>query len=387
MWIFRLIVFLLVIAVLILPAWWSLRRHLPERWQPFIKKLLFGLFVLFISAVGTYLLGRFNDIPVLRYASAPIFTTLLVATMLLSLASLGQWWLKRRKEKLPDEGFDPGRRQFLERATLIAPASALTISPIGTAMAYNQPLVRRVNIWDESWDPRLEGLKILQFTDVHLGLLIDNDQIQSIASQLKPGEVDIVVLTGDIADDLSMLDPAFDIIDAMQPTLGVFSSMGNHEIYRGRGEAEEIYRRRSTYLNNEGQSLEYNGAKIWIGGVDDPARLFKRRNVFFRESVEQATAARPADTQATILLSHRPDAFKAAAKADVSLMLSGHTHGGQAALFGRSIFEPFLPHKYLLGHYVEGTTHLYTSAGLGHWMPFRLNCPCESALITLKASA
>jgi len=254
-------------------------------------------------------------------------------------------------------------------------------------MAYSQPLVRNISIWDESWNPRLEGLKILQFTDVHLGLLIDTDQIQAIASQLEPGELDLVVLTGDIADDLSKLDPAFDIIDAMKPKLGVFTSMGNHEIYRGRAEAEQIYRRRSTYLNNSGRLLNYNGLNVWLGGVDDPARLFKRRDVFYRESVAQAVAERPEDVAATILLSHRPDAFKAAAKQGVSLMLSGHTHGGQAALFGRSIFEPFLPHKYLLGHYVEGTTHLYTSAGLGHWMPFRLNCPCESALITFQRSS
>lgn len=254
-------------------------------------------------------------------------------------------------------------------------------------MAYSQPLVRNISIWDESWDPRLEGLKILQFTDVHLGLLIDTEQIQAIASQLKPGELDLIVLTGDIADDLSKLDPAFDIIDTMKPKLGVFTSMGNHEIYRGRAEAEQIYRRRSTYLNNSGRLLSYNGLNVWLGGVDDPARLFKRRDVFYRESVAQSVAERPEDVAATILLSHRPDAFKAAAKQGVSLMLSGHTHGGQAALFGRSIFEPFLPHKYLLGHYVEGTTHLYTSAGLGHWMPFRLNCPCESALITFQRSS
>ena len=314
MWVVRLFTFFLFIAVLVVPAWWSLRKYLPQRWQPTVKRALTLNLIVFLSALSIYGLGRFYDISTFRHGSAPIFTTLLVGTFILTLTSVWPWFLNRRIRKGASTGFDPSRRQFLERAALLGPAGAITLSPTGTAMAYSQPLLRNISIWDESWDSRLEGLKILQFTDVHLGLLIDTQQIQAIASQLQPGEVDIIVLTGDIADDLSMLDPAFDIIDAMKPRLGVFSSMGNHEIYRGRGEAESIYTRRSTYLNNNGQRLEYNGVGLWIGGVDDPARLFKRRDVFFRESVERAVAERPEDVGATILLSHRPDAFIAAAK-------------------------------------------------------------------------
>ena len=138
-----------------------------------------------------------------------------------------------------------------------------------------------------------------------------------------------------------MLDPAFDVLETLKPTMGIFTSMGNHEIYRGRSRAEEIYRRRSTYLNNEGVSLTYNGASIWLGGVDDPARLFRRRDVFFNESVQKTVENRPEDIAATILLSHRPDAFKAAARHDVSLMLSGHTNGGQLLSLDAPFSSPF----------------------------------------------
>ena len=138
------------------------------------------------------------------------------------------------------ESFDPSRASVFGKNPYRT-SNALTLSPVGTSMAYNQPLVRKIPIWDDSWDPRLDGLKILQFTDVHLGLLIDVEQIKSIVNQLKPGDVDLVVLTGDIADDLSMLDPAFDVLETLKPTMGIFTSMGNHEIYRGRSRAEEIY--------------------------------------------------------------------------------------------------------------------------------------------------
>jgi len=58
--------------------------------------------------------------------------------------------------------------------------------------------------------------------------------------------------------------------------------------------------------------------------------------------------------------------------------------GAQMAVGDRSILEPFMPKKYLKGHYEEKGSHLYTSSGLGHWLPFRMNCPCEAPLIRLK---
>ena len=156
--ILRITTFLLVLALLLLPGWWSLRKHLPERWQPKLKKLLTVLSITFIAALAFYGIGRFFDIAIIRHTTAPIFTALFVAAFLLSLTSIWTWYWKRRLLKEPDEGFDPSRRQFLERTALIAAAGALTLSTVGTAMAYNQPLVRNVPIWDENWDPRLEGL-------------------------------------------------------------------------------------------------------------------------------------------------------------------------------------------------------------------------------------
>ena len=70
----------------------------------------------------------------------------------------------------------------------------------------------------------------------------------------------------------------------------------------------------------------------------------------------------------------------------MALTLSGHTHGAQMALFGRSLLEGLIPMKYLLGLYRKDDSVLFTTAGLGHWFPFRLNCPTEAALITLRSA-
>ena len=233
----------------------------------------------------------------------------------------------------------------------------------------------------------LEGLKILQLTDVHLGLHIDADQFEKIATAVQGYDPDLIVLTGDIADDYSKLAPALGYLKKLEPKLGIFACIGNHEIYRGRREAESIYRDNDIgYVCNNGLELEYQGESFWLAGADDPARLFRNRKTFYKKTVKQAMQDKPEATKLSILLCHRPIGFDAAAEEGFSLTLSGHTHGGQMAFAGRSIFEPFLPKQYLLGHYQKGESHLYTSAGLGHWLPFRLNCPCEGALLELVSA-
>ena len=137
-----------------------------------------------------------------------------------------------------------------------------------------------------------------------------------------------------------------------------------------------------------GVVLERNGARLWLAGADDPARGLDGPAAFLARTVADALSPCPADITCKVLLSHRPRAFDTAPSHGATLTLSGHTHGAQMALFGRSWLQPLWPESFLLGHYTRrgqtGTSHLYTSAGLGHWMPFRLNCPCETVLITLR---
>ena len=103
-----------------------------------------------------------------------------------------------------------------------------------------------------------------------------------------------------------------------------------------------------------------------------------------RASVEASLQSAPSDAF-YVLMSHRSQAFDTAAPLGVHLTLSGHTHGLQMGLAGRSLFEHLWPDSYIWGHYGGGATHLYTSAGVGHWFPFRLGCPPEAPLFTLTS--
>jgi hypothetical protein len=85
----------------------------------------------------------------------------------------------------------------------------------------------------------------------------------------------------------------------------------------------------------------------------------------------------------TILLAHHPHVFRHVAGKEVSLQLSGHTHGGQVGFFGHAVLEPVYP--YIRGHYrgPQDGSQLFVSAGLGHWLPFRIGCPPEVVVIEL----
>ena len=96
----------------------------------------------------------------------------------------------------------------------------------------------------------------------------------------------------------------------------------------------------------------------------------------------QALEDWPSDTMA-VVMSHRPRGFDSAAKHRVPLTLAGHTHGYQMGLGGWSVGE-VIGAPYPRGFYRKGESHLYTSTGFGHWFPFRLGCPREAPVITLR---
>jgi predicted MPP superfamily phosphohydrolase len=365
------------------------RRLFPNAWQKWAKKaFLVGIAAAFVGSLA-WLSGRTLDILPLNLGGMVVMSTLLVTSVILFMASpvwgLVGWGTKKLAARMEATDVDPQRRLFLARAGGVLPLAAVGSGPAGTAASVLQLGVTEVEVPIAGLPPALDGLSILQLTDVHLGTFIDVDQVQRAVDAVKDRGIDLVVLTGDIADDYDKLGPALDAICTLEPTLGSYAIYGNHEVYRGRERCHDIYAgSRVKLLREDGVVLEKDGAKLWLGGCDDPATLGEEHRSFLAKTVQNTVATRPEGVDASILLSHRPEGFEEAARQGIDLTLAGHTHGGQVAVFGRSVFSPMLPESYLLGPYTSGSSHLYTSAGLGHWFPFRLNCPCEAAVITLK---
>jgi uncharacterized protein len=368
-----------------------LRRGFPDAWARWVKRaVIAGLAIALVGFVGWEILRVWRPHSAASGLAMTLTSTVFASAIALALSAVvwGPSAVVTRRRPV-----DPSRRAFLRGVTGAVPVAAASSGPAGAVAASLTPVLTPVDIASPAVPAALDGLTILHLTDVHLGVFIHEEQFQAVVDAVVEAGVqpDAIVLTGDICDDYAQLPGALRRLKALRPRLGTFACIGNHEIYRGRQRAEDIYADEGVeYLCDRGIVLERNGARLWMAGANDPARGIDGPDAFLKATVQQAMAACPDDITCKVLLAHRPRAFVAAAEADVTLTLSGHTHGAQMALFGRSLLEPFWPESFLLGHYrrpsPSGTSHLYTSAGLGHWMPFRLNCPCEAVLITLRSA-
>ncbi|HEM49317.1 MAG TPA: hypothetical protein ENO27_03805, partial [Caldithrix sp.] len=210
------------------------------------------------------------------------------------------------------------------------------------------------------------------------------DDLERLLLNAESESVDLVVITGDVADDLSQLTDALKLIDQKKSTYPKLVSVGNHEYFRG---IQEVRRRIDTspipLLLNNHHIVNVNGVKLLIGGMDDPVRMHTDNVPFFERSIKQILINKP-EYDFSILMSHRPKALNVVPDFNIDLVLAGHTHGAQLGFNNRSIFEPMWEENYLWGKYSKGKSQLYTSSGVGHWFPFRLGCPAEAPIITLK---
>jgi predicted MPP superfamily phosphohydrolase len=231
----------------------------------------------------------------------------------------------------------------------------------------------------------LHGLRILHLSDLHLGAGRTSADLGALLESLRPDPPDLIVLTGDVADQLEELEAALELVTAFAPRLGVYAALGNHEYLNDIEQMLPAYQRSSVgLLVNETASVRIGDATLFLAGVDDPV-FFGPARPFYERCIADCAASAPADAF-RLLLCHRPEGFEPAAKHGFHLTLSGHTHGGQVGLLGRSAFEVLFGMPYLWGQYRRGESRLYTTSGFGHWFPFRLNCPAEAPIITLKSA-
>jgi predicted MPP superfamily phosphohydrolase len=123
---------------------------------------------------------------------------------------------------------------------------------------------------------------------------------------------------------------------------------------------------------------------LYVAGVDDPRHMHEpASSAHLGPGVTRSQQDAPPQAF-RILMSHRPQALDHAAPLGVDLVLAGHTHGFQLGFGGRSVFEPWMPGRYIWGRYQKGPTQLCTSAGIGLWFPFRLGCPPEAPVVVLE---
>ena len=238
-----------------------------------------------------------------------------------------------------------------------------------------------------------DGMRIVQLSDIHLDGYTEPYFLRQVVQQVNGLKPDVVVLTGDyvtggVGTVRYQLGAAWQCANILAELACKerYAVLGNHDYSISAEVVATAFRDNGIpMLRNMHMPLERGGGRIWMAGVDDP--------VLGSPDPERAIPAkiRNVPNEPVILLCHAPDyadtVREQAVGSSVGLMLCGHTHGGQVRLPLLGALElPVLGKKYVEGLFQLGAMQLYVNRGIGTiGLPFRLNCPPEITVLTLRA--
>jgi predicted MPP superfamily phosphohydrolase len=237
----------------------------------------------------------------------------------------------------------------------------------------------------ERWPSDLDGFRIVQLSDIHIGPLLDRRFACSLVERVNALEPDLVVITGDLVDGSARhLAEEVAPFGDLRAKHGVYFVTGNHDhLSNASAWSRSVEDLGITVLRNRHVAIAGHGE----GGGFDLVGVDDHRSGMIgggNEDLDAALAGRDPERPA-VLLAHDPSTFRRARREPIDLQLSGHTHGGQIWPF-RYAVRAVIP--WVAGRYREGRAQLYVSRGTGFWgPPMRLLAPAEITEITLERSA
>jgi uncharacterized protein len=252
-------------------------------------------------------------------------------------------------------------------------------------------VVRQEDIRVPGLPSGMDGFRIANLGDVHIGRFIDAKELGRAIEAINEQQVDVLVVTGDLVDDVTQLESALRVLERSNTPYKTVAILGNHEEMGDLPKILSIYNQHKARINllvNENIAITHGGATLHIVGVDYPMNP-KGRHMLPRPEQNAAMSAQ-ADAAFTglvkgetiLALSHHPAFFPFAAAHGAQLTLASHTHGGQLRLFGRPLIDAY---PYLQGLYQRQDAYLDVSAGFGHWLPIRFGVPREIVIVTLRS--
>lgn len=222
--------------------------------------------------------------------------------------------------------------------------------------------IERMTIRTPKIPEEISRLKIVQISDVHLGVIVGEDRLKTILDIVKEENPDLLVSTGDLVDgEMCNVTGAVRLLREIDPPYGKFAVTGNHEFYAGLDRALAFTEDAGfTILRAEGITVE---GFLNIAGVDDPAG--KPFGLFKNVSEKELLSKLPQENF-TLLLKHRP-VLDDDALGYFDLQLSGHAHKGQIFPFGLITKAIYPTDEGCLK--LENGSYLCVSRGAGTWGP------------------
>lgn len=311
--------------------------------------------------------------------------------------------------------FSHCRRAFFQYAAVLAGSFPFLAATYGFAAGRLRYSVERVDVPIANLPPELDGLRIAQLSDIHIGDYMPPSEIARAVAMANDLQPDISFVTGDfVSSEGDPLDVCITELSRLRAPLGVWGCNGNHEIYAGvEDEAERLFHEKGMRLLRAANVvIEHNGARFNLLGVDyqrDHMVSGEHIGPMLREIEPLIRRDMP-----NVLLSHNPNSFRRAAELGIELSLAGHTHGGQVkveivdhSVSPARLITPFVAGLYrlpmngapadlgagVLDRLAEQShtppsaakAALYVNRGLGTFgFPVRLGVPPEITLLTLR---
>ncbi len=256
---------------------------------------------------------------------------------------------------------------------------------LGALAALRGPHVRHVNVPIEALPPELDGYRIAQISDLHVGPTIGAAYVRRVVEISNALAPDLVALTGDLVDgSVPRLRNAVAPLAELVSRDGAYVALGNHDYYSGaRAWVAHFEQLGLTVLCNEHRLVNRGAARLVVGGVVDPAARMDRPP---QAPHPHLAAAPQAGRAVRLLLAHNPKLAPLGAQAGFDLQLSGHTHAGQFFPWTLAVRLVHAPH--VTGLSKQDRMWVYVSAGTGTWgPPVRLGTRPELTLVRLVAAA
>jgi len=278
--------------------------------------------------------------------------------------------------------FDPARRSVLQAAG----AAVCLLPVVGTGFGIvrrNRFQVSEVSIPIPNLPKDLDGLRIVQITDIHLSEFLNERELATAVDMANETRANLALVTGDlITRSGDPLDACLRQLARVRADAGVLGCLGNHEVY---AEAEDYVTAQGRrigieFLRKQSKLLRFGSATLNFAGVD-----YQKSHSPYLVGAERLIVPGAVN----ILLSHNPDVFPVAAAQGYGLTIAGHTHGGQVDFEilheHINVARYFTP--YVRGLYRRENSSVYVSSGLGTiGVPVRIGAPPEISVLRLCAT-
>ncbi len=272
------------------------------------------------------------------------------------------------------------RRKFLKLAYFGGVAALLASYPVFIERNLVQINTYRISV--PSLPKSFNGFRVVHLTDLHLGFLVSESFIQGVVAKSNSLKPDAIVCTGDYVhawDSTKEIEKVWPILSKLNAKYGVYSILGNHDHWADTETSLEWLRRSGQSVRHTCKPIYKNKERILIGGAGD----------YWEDDLKIDPCFSSSDKgDCRILLAHNPDSIDTVFETPLSLVLSGHTHGGQVSIpfYGPPVL-PVNNKRYSSGLIETKKGHLFISRGIG-WAiyPVRFNCYPEIAVLELTKS-